>query len=173
MPSRLAIPEQTPPISARSLSRRRRCGGGGGERTPSGRSGVTVQPFMFSPRRAGAGQAEREQDRAAEREHQRPQGPEVQLDQVKEVEQQHDADGRDDEAAHERADVDQPLHHAGTQPSGPAGSVTRSGPKGPWGGSSLWPTSAAPRPMCAVRSSTGTLAGGRRTLGQSTSKPPL
>src|SRR3954447_21328336 len=94
MASRLAIPEQTPPSSARSLSRRRRpCGGGGGgagARTPSGRSGVTVTPSMFSPRRARTGQPQREQERAADREHHGPEDAEVQLDDVDEVEQQQD-----------------------------------------------------------------------------------
>src|ERR687887_1611190 len=170
MPTRLAIPAQTPPSSARSLSRRRRWGrdgGGAGERTASGRSGVTVTPSMFSPRRARAGQAEREQDRAAEREQQRPQGAEVQLEHVEEVEQQDDADGRDDEAADERADVDRPALHAGTHASGPAGSRKRPCRR------SLWRTSTAPRAASGFRSSTGAPAGGVRTFGQSMSRPPL
>src|SRR4051794_610967 len=170
MARRLAIPEQTPPSSARSLSRRRRpCGGGGGgagARTPPRRSGVTVTPSMFSPRRARTGEAEREQERAADREHHRPEGGEVQLDHVEEVQQQQDAEAGDDQSAHQRADVDRPAPHAGRHASGPPAMR-------PWRNSSLWRTSTAPSETSASRSSVGTPAGGVRTLGQSTSKPPL
>src|SRR4051794_279447 len=168
-PRRRPRPVQTPPSSAPSWSRR---SGGGCEASGCG---ALMAPCSQGRRSTRAGEPGGEQDRADDREQQRDQVAEGQVDGACLVEQEDDPERDHADPPHERRRVEvAPGHAVASQAASfcatacPSASAKRLPISQGW-----WTTCSAPMPTCPSITRRLMPGASRGLCRQSTSKPPL